>query len=215
MPAFVNLTGHHYGRWTVLKEVGRKHGGALWLCLCECGTEREIRGSALRNGDSLSCGCLMREKASDLCKERATHKKSKTKVHYTWVNMLQRCGNPKAPGYQKYGAKGIKVCERWQTFENFLADMGDPPTSAHTIERIDSKGHYEPNNCRWATQVEQQNNRSSNRLITAFGKTQTLQKWSRESGFTYKTILRRLELGWAVEKALTTKPITGRNQFSA
>jgi hypothetical protein len=128
--------------------------------------------------------------------------------------MRQRCENPNCTPYPKYGAKGIRVCERWQAFENFYADMGEPQSPQHTIERKDPKGDYEPTNCRWATQLEQQNNRSSNRVITAFGKTQTLQQWVRETGFAHKTILGRIDrLGWNVERALTVKPVLGRNQY--
>jgi hypothetical protein len=142
-----------------------------------------------------------------------SHGKTGTKVHNTWTNIRQRCQNENTPAFRKYGAKGIKVCDRWQTFENFYADMGDPPSQRHTIERIDPKGHYEPSNCRWATQLEQQNNRSSNRFLTALGKTQTVQQWSRETGFPHRTILNRLQLGWNVERALTVKPVLGRNQY--
>lgn len=157
----------------------------------------------------------MRETSAALGRSTATHKLTKSKAWNTWVNIRQRCHNPKTSSFSKYGAKGIRVCERWHSFENFYADMGDPPSTAHTLDRIDPSGNYEPNNCRWATQLVQQNNRSSNRLITAFGKTQTLQQWSRETGFAHRTIHNRIaNLGWSPETALATKPIRGRNQFS-
>jgi hypothetical protein len=214
MPTFVDLTGHRYGRWTVIKESGRKFGGSTWLCRCECGTEKVMRSNALRTGSSTSCGCYNLEVRRRVCIERnTTHGLSKSKVYATWINIRERCENPNNAGYAKYGAKGIRICERWQSFENFLSDVGQPPSAQHSIDRIDYRGNYEPSNCRWATMLEQQNNRSSNHLITAFGKTQTLQQWSRETGFAHKTLLRRLGNGWDVETALTVKPVKGRNKL--
>jgi hypothetical protein len=129
--------------------------------------------------------------------------------------MKARCEDPTSTSYQHYGARGVRVCKRWlDSFENFLADMGEPPSPAHTIDRLRGKGHYDPGNCRWATMQEQQNNRSNNHHLTAFGKTQTLEQWARETGFEHKTILGRLKLGWTIEKALTLKPRSGRNQYS-
>lgn len=143
-----------------------------------------------------------------------THGKSRTKVHVAWQQMRQRCEDPNSTAYHKYGAKGILVCERWKKFENFYADMGEPPTAKHTLDRIDFRGNYEPGNCRWATQLEQQNNRSSNRLLTAFGRTQTLQQWVRETGMSHKTITCRIDRnGWSAEKALSVPPVIGRNQY--
>src|SRR5687767_9949817 len=116
MPAFVNLTGHKYGRWTVLKESGRLHGGATWLCRCECGKEKVLKGNHLRTGSTRSCGCFNLEVRSRVCSERnTTHGKSQTKVYAAWVNIRQRCENPRCTQYAKYGAKGINVCERWQS----------------------------------------------------------------------------------------------------
>jgi hypothetical protein len=207
MPAFVDLTGHHYGRWTVIKESGRKFGGSTWLCRCECGTERVMRGSAIRSGNSTSCGCYNLEVRRRVCIERnTTHGLSRTRTYRAWEAMRHRCENPSATTWPKYGGKGITVCERWKSFENFLADMGQAPSDRHSIDRIDFKGNYKPSNCRWATMREQQNNRSSNRRITAFGRTQTLQQWSRETGFAHKN-------GWDVETALTVKPVKGRNKL--
>lgn len=210
----MNLTGHRYGRWTVIEEVGRKHGGATWLARCDCGNEKVVKGNCLRTGSSKSCGCLNVEVHRRVCIERNTkHGLTNTKAFSAWVNIRQRCENKSTPAYKKYGAKGIKVCERWHSFESFLADMGEPPSLLHTIDRIDSSGDYEPKNCRWATQKEQQNNRSSNRVIRAFGKDQTLQQWSEELSIARKTITGRLRLGWPVEKALTEPPVIGRNQY--
>ena len=164
MPAFRDLTTQRFGRWTVLSRANDYlPGNPQWLCRCECGQEKIVRGSILRAGKSKSCGCLNSELRRAQCIARNTsHGLSKSPTYDTWVNVLQRCENPKASAFHKYGAKGVTVCERWHTFENFLADMGERPGRL-TIDRIDNTKGYEPGNCRWATQKEQQNNRSNSR----------------------------------------------------
>lgn len=165
---------------------------------------------ALRNGDSRSCGCFNRDVHRELWKERWTTHGHASRGEYSptyrvWVNLQTR------KRHQKYD--GITVCERWRdSFETFLADMGERPEGL-TIDRIDNDKGYEPGNCRWATQKEQQNNRRNNRLITVNGRTQTLAQWAEETGFNRKTISRRLDLGWSAEKALSVPPKLGRNQY--
>lgn len=120
--------------------------------------------------------------------------------------MLTRCRNPNASGYHKYGARGIEVCERWSSYENFLADMGEQPEGL-TIDRINPRGNYEPENCRWLDMRGQQNNRSNNRIIECFGERLTLQQWSDRTGIERRTINARIRrLGWPVEEALTRAP---------
>ena len=119
--------------------------------------------------------------------------------------MLTRCGNSKSDGFASYGGRGIKVCVRWMRFESFLADMGERPDGM-TLDRINNNGHYEPGNCRWATMVTQENNKSNNVVIEAEGKTQTVMQWSREKGIYYHTLLKRLQAGWNVGRALNEKP---------
>lgn len=188
--------------------------GASWLCRCDCGNSIIVSSQSLRVGDTKSCGCYNRDVRIRICKERIKHGLSNTKVFNTWVNIRQRCNNFNTPSYKKYGAKGIKVCERWNNFENFFADMGNPPTNKHTIERIDSKGHYEPTNCKWATMEEQQNNRTNNRIIEYDGQNMTLKRWAKYTGIDRKTIANRIYSGWPLQRALFIKPIKGRNQYS-
>lgn len=119
--------------------------------------------------------------------------------------MRQRCENPESTQWPHYGGRGIKVCERWASFENFLADMGEKPTDKRTLDRLDNAKGYEPGNCRWATAKEQMNNQRRNRLITYNGRTQTMAQWSAETGIKPHTILARLShYGWTVERTLTT-----------
>ena len=134
----------------------------------------------------------------------ATHGRSYTPEWHSWVSMRQRCHYPASIGYKNYGARGIRVCDRWMnSFENFYADMGDRPEGT-SIERIDNDRDYCPGNCTWATANEQSANQRTNRIIEHDGKRLTLTQWSRLTGLSKHTISRRLKIGWTIEKTLTT-----------
>lgn len=122
--------------------------------------------------------------------------------------MRNRCRNPKYPMYHRYGGRGIVVCERWNDFANFFADMGPRPSPSHTLERINNDGNYEPGNVRWATTAEQNRNTGQNVLLTFGGKTQTMIDWAIELGMKYSTLQSRIWKGWTVERALTTPVMT-------
>lgn len=117
-------------------------------------------------------------------------------LYNIWHGMLKRCYNTASSGYHKYGARGITVCDRWHSIENFIADMGERPTLKHSIERRDNNGPYEPENCRWATNVEQANNRRNSKWITIDGVTRTVQQWADTLGKNSDHIYKRLRLGW-------------------
>jgi hypothetical protein len=119
-----------------------------------------------------------------------------------WNNMKARCFNPAVKFFHSYGGRGITVCERWMAFENFLADMGYPPTRQHSLDRIDVNGNYEPGNCRWATQREQANNKRGNVPLTVNGVTRTLAEWSHVTGHPLQTIYARYRRGWEPEKLI-------------
>ena len=126
----------------------------------------------------------------------------------SWAHMRRRCKDQRDNRYDRYGGRGIVVCERWQTsFAAFLADMGPKPTPQHSIDRIDNDGNYEPGNCRWATRREQGNNTKRNRLLTLNGETMTVTEWSRKVGIHNRTIRARLARGWTVQDALLA-PLT-------
>lgn len=183
------------------EKVGRN---SYWFCKCECGNVIKVQSGGLKNGHTNSCGCFHAEQVK---KAGTTHgyssRNNKTPVYRTWCNMLSRCRNSKTPRYNCYGGRGIKVCERWERFENFLEDMGNRPKWM-SIERINNDGNYEPGNCRWATVKEQNNNNRGNRLLDFGERTQTLSQWADELGIKPKTLSARLnDYCWSTEKALT------------
>lgn len=126
-----------------------------------------------------------------------------TPEYCAWTQMRDRCRRQSHPGYELYGGRGITVCARWSSFQNFLADMGRRPSSSHSIDRIDNDGNYEPGNCRWATPKEQASNRSPNRFVEIEGERVTVQEASRRLGLGKNTVAERLRHGWSVERALT------------
>lgn len=133
---------------------------------------------------------------------------NKSRAYRAWESMLRRCNNPSQDSYPQYGGRGIRVCARWASFENFRADMGEC-LDGLTLDRRDPEGHYEPDNCRWADQPTQQRNRRNNHLLTFQGETKTLSEWAREKGIKWKTLRARIEdHGWAVERALS-EPVRG------
>jgi len=144
-----------YGRLTVLGFAFVKKRERCYLCVCDCGTLRIVSGRNLVAGRTRSCGCFQRDRASAA---NLKHGYSETAVYEVWENMLQRCLNERHPNFRYYGGRGISVCYRWLTFENFLADMGDKPEGLE-IDRIDNDGNYEPENCRWVDKPTQNRNR--------------------------------------------------------
>ncbi len=174
-----------------------------WRCVCDCGGEAHTSGQRLRTGDTQSCGCLHKEVCAKMLR---THGKTGTRTHKLWMAMRSRCNDPTNTAYGNYGAKGVTVCERWASFESFLADMGECPPGL-TLDREKNHIGYEPGNCRWATMQEQQNNRTNNRIETAFGKAQTLAKWARETGMNYGTLHSRLHRDGMTAQQAMTEPL--------
>lgn len=125
-----------------------------------------------------------------------------TRTYRCWSGMLSRCNNPHATNYERYGGRGITVCERWHRFDNFLADMGETPKGL-TLERVDNSGNYEPNNCRWATRKEQQSNTRSNRRLEWEGKQLTFAQLTQLSGISHSTLWYRLDKGMSVQEAIS------------
>jgi hypothetical protein len=193
--------GLKYGRLTIMAPAGSKKSHALALCRCDCGNECVTAVDHLLIGHTTSCGCFSAEWTR---KRFRTHGLSKSREYHIWQGMHNRCKNPDCEKYPHYGGRGIRVCERWESFAAFIEDVGLSPSPKHEIERVDNNGHYEPGNCRWATHKEQMRNTRRNRLITFRGETLPLVVWSERTGLNVPAITHRLKIGWPVELALTT-----------
>lgn len=189
-----------YGRLTFLEAVN-KNGRIYWLCRCKCGSEKAIRSDKVRSGHTQSCGCLKAESDKiKLCQK--THGLRKTPEYAVWNTMLSRCHNINSEKYKDYGGRGIAVCAEWHVFENFIKDMGFRPSKHHSIERINNSENYCKENCRWATRIEQQNNKRNNVKITLDGVTKSAKEWASLTGLSYKLIHSRHKKGWPAEKIL-------------
>jgi hypothetical protein len=159
---YFDLTGQRFGQLLVLeRSYNANRMVAFWKCLCDCGVEKLVISANLRNGTTNSCGCLRRLSSSALHKK---HGMTKSTTYRVWSGMRTRCNNPKATNYLTYGGRGIAVCSRWESFENFLQDMGDRPVGM-TLDRIDVNGNYEPQNCRWATKQQQAQNKRQCKML--------------------------------------------------
>lgn len=182
---FKDLTGLKKGRWRVLR-LNENSGKRLhWWCICECGTTKTVEGYALTSGKSVSCGCLQREAVRAA---NTKHGAYRTPEYSIWTGMRFRCSNPDHPSYHRYGGRGITVCERWNSFEAFLEDMGPRPTTLHTIERVNNNIGYTPQNCVWATRAQQSRNISSNSVIEFEGRIEKLVDVSDRTGIPINTL---------------------------
>lgn len=200
MTKLIDRTGHIYGRFIVLSlDASNQKKDARWICRCECGTIKSILAMTLSRGDSKSCGCLLKELASI---RATTHGQTKSMEHRSWDSMRQRCNNSKHHAFTNYGGRGIKICERWSIFENFLEDMGPRRSLKYSLDRINNDGNYEPENCRWATEAEQKLNRSDSHIIEFNGVKKNLCTWAKENGISFSALSQRLKAGWDFERAI-------------
>jgi hypothetical protein len=192
--------GDRFGRLVVARRIGRQGKSLIWEFACDCGALHQCDGSQVRGGKIRSCGCLKR----DLNRTQlTTHGLTGHPLHSTWMRMRNRCLNEKSDDFPRYGGRGITICERWESFAAFVKDMGLRPSPSHSLDRIDNDGPYSPDNCRWATRVEQSRNRRSNKRVSMDGRTLTLAEWSEVTGIPLSRISVRLTSGWSVERALT------------
>jgi hypothetical protein len=205
MPAFLDLTGTRVGRIAILKLVLPKGPRPRWECICDCGTKFTAGTSSLRSGRHNSCGCLHRE----ICTKHGQAGKpgqwrTQSRAYRSWQCMKSRCLNENNEAFHHYGGRGITIDPRWIEFTAFIADMGNPPTELHTIERIDNNGNYCKSNCRWATHREQQFNRRNSRIVTFNGEHRAVAEWIQLLGLSEHRIRGRLKAGWDFEEAVTT-----------
>jgi len=204
---YENLTGKVFGQLTVLEEVARdpakKPDPRRWLCRCSCGRETTVVGRSIRVGDTKSCGCYRRSWASARPCPTLKHGMWNTSEYHIWHGMKSRCLNPRTPNFALYGGRGIVVCERWKnSFQNFFTDMGPRPSLKHSLDRKDGNGSYSPDNCRWATPVEQQRNRRNNVIISYKGETLQVHVWAERLGVSFHALCQRLDRGWSAERTI-------------
>lgn len=206
MPSPRDLKNQRFGKLIAIRPTPeRKSGSVVWLCVCDCGNEKLATAQNLSRGDAKSCGCSTNELIS-----AAGYKYGRPPGYNSWAMMKQRCENPRASGFKNYGGRGISICARWRSFENFIIDMGPRPSPDHSIERTDGNANYGPSNCYWASTKEQGQNKRTVTRVSAFGKTQSIQAWASEFGISQKALAHRILIGIPPEIAITLPPQRGR-----
>lgn len=211
------LMGSRFGRLLVVAQApGRRRASGravvYWACQCECGAALEVNSNALLTGNTTSCGCFQKEvaAAASHCRKGAKPLKQRSGrrdkwgalrsanylTYVSWTQMRQRCFDEGCPNYANYGGRGITVCDRWVSFETFLADMGPRQSKTVSLDRIDNSRGYEPWNCRWATPIEQGRNRRGLRWFRLNGQPALLGDVCKAVGLKYSTADMRLRRGW-------------------
>ena len=187
---FDDISGKRYGRLVAVRRVEKK-----WLFACDCGNEKLIWATNVKRGHTQSCGCFHRESSAKNGRALRRHGYTGKPEYGTWQGMHQRCGNTKDKDFCKYGGRGIKVSDKWKTFDAFIADMGEKPTRYHSLDRIDVNGDYAPGNCRWATAKEQNRNKRPTIRVSAFGKTGCLADFISHHTQQYHTARKLIATG--------------------
>ena len=210
-----DLVGQRFGRLTVLYLVEANGKGVTWHCKCDCGNEKDVSSRCLLGGHTKSCGCIAKEG------NNYKHGGAKTgdfeRLYRVWERMKERCNNPNFFAYDRYGGRGIKVCEEWldyNVFRDWALSHGYDKDAEHrkcTIDRIDNNKGYSPDNCRWVDQKAQNNNYSRNRVIEYNGEKHNVSEWSTITGIPYYTLMNRIRRGYTVEE-LFTIPVGGKRK---
>lgn len=197
-----SLDGNKYGRLTVIKTF-RENGRTKVECICECGNTKVILADNLKRGKIKSCGCYHDEAAKD---NNITHNLRYTRIYNIFMGMKHRCFNKNNRAYSRYGGKGVTICDEWlnnfKAFYDWSISHGYDDTLS--IDRIDSNGNYEPNNCRWANRKTQSQNRTNIKTYTYNGETHYLSEWAAILNIKKATLANRIKQGWSIEKAFST-----------
>lgn len=196
-----DLIGQRFGRLVVISIGEPTPGGnTRWECKCDCGNTALVTGTNLKNGMTKSCGCIRKEISSAVHK---THGEKHSKLYGIWSAMKARCKNPNVYAYNRYGGRGISVCDEWQSFQNFMEwSISNGYKEGLSLDRIDNNGNYEPSNCRWATKEQQSENTSQNVFFTYNGETHTMAQWAKIVGSYEARLSWRYKQGWPVEEIL-------------
>lgn len=200
MRAIIDKSGLRFGKLTVIKLSDHNNGVASFECLCDCGNTVVRRSSNLRIKRISSCGC---DGVNQATLAKFKHGLIHTRIYKIWSNMRQRCQNPENDNYSFYGGRGIKVCERWETFANFYEDMKEGYVNNLTLDRVDNFGNYEKSNCKWISHKSQCRNRRSSVYLEFNGKRLSYVEWGEITGVCGSAIAKRLQRGWTIEQALT------------
>lgn len=201
-----DITGKKFGNLTALffeyRDERHRH---FWRFRCDCGKEIIVRKSSVTSGNTKRCIDCSKKIIAEI---NTVHGMSKTRLYKEWAGIIQRCKNPNATSYDRYGAKGITVCQEWPSFDLFKEwALNNGYSDELTIERINNNKGYSPDNCKWATYEEQAHNQKTNRNLEYNGRTMTMAEWAREIGITSSSLYGRLKRGWGIDKALSTPPI--------
>lgn len=201
----IDLTGKRHERLTVISK--SKNGRSRYICKCDCGNVIEL--PAHRFFDYKSCGCLEKENKTQLTKYTRTHGMTETKLYKAWCGIKARCNNPNTPHYERYGGRGISVCDEWMnSFEDFrdwafsAGYQENDSCKKLSIDRINPNGNYEPSNCRWITQKEQSRNRENSRYISVNHEMIPLEQFAEEEKIPNYFIRRRLEKGQSSDEII-------------
>lgn len=201
MGSFKDLTGRTYGRLTVIKHAGfDRWGSSMWECKCICGNTLIVRGSSLtgKRNNSRSCGCYHKDAVTK-------HGMYETRVYRIWSAMKSRCNSPQNINYPNYGGRGIKVCDEWYDFNQFMKwAYSSGYKDFLTLDRINVNGNYSPSNCRWADAKTQANNRRNNNKIKVGGIEMTFTQLAREKGMHPSTLYSRIRKGMSIAEAIET-----------
>ena len=202
--------GERYGSWTVLPFAFHKpkFNQSYYLCRCDCGYESTVLVNNLRTGTAVRCRhCANKSRR----KHGGVQNGPNTALYRIWNGMRARCQNPQHTSWERYGGRGIRVCERWLDFANFLADMSPRPGPEYSLDRLDNDGNYEPSNVVWATKRQQGNNRGDCHFLEFEGESLTIAEWARRKGINPITLAARIYAGWEVERALTTPALATKS----
>lgn len=199
--ALVDLTGMRFDRWQVEGLDPASGKVKYWFCVCDCGGRKRVFGGDLKRRMSKSCGCLSKESRTE---RMTTHGMARHPAYRSWINAKGRCENPENDNYPIYGGRGIEMCRRWsESFDAFWEDMGETWQSGLSIDRIDANGNYEADNCRWATPLEQANNRRTNMIIDTPKGPMNVTQAAAAFGMNRNALAGRIRAGWPTEELFT------------